>query len=633
MPVTTPSLDDRTYREILDEALARIPVHNPEWTNFNDSDPGVTLVQVFAFLTESMLYRANQIPERNRRKFLQLLGVPIRAAASARGLVTFTNENGDLATTTLPGDLEVRAKRVAYRTRAGLDVLPVDVAVYYKRALANPDQRLVDYYRQLNASFLGSPPEADPLLYETVALPAPRNGAEGAAIDLGTDTVDGSLWIALLLRRKDLPQDISQLADRIAEARAAIAGMTLSLGIVPDTGERGAAALPAQDARSDQPLQYQIPVGGSLADDRVPRYRSLQMRTTANVLAEPGIVQVDLPMANELELWNNLEPLESGVGDFPPAIDETTVERRLITWLRVRLPADDIGSTVARRNRPRIVWTCINAAMVDQRAHIAGERLSDGTGEPDQAVFLSQTPVIPGSVEIYVSRGTGMPRRRWTETDDLLAAAAEGPDDDFVLPGQTAPTANPRAHVFNLNSESGEVRFGDGLRGRRPPFGAQLAASYDVGSGREGNVGIGAINSGSTLPATMKVSNPIATWGGDAGETVPEGEKQIARFLQHRERLVTLEDAGGRHRSSGGAACLPSRALPERAGRCTGRGDDPRDTEVRPVSPAGAGTGPVLPEQHLQLRGAKATGDHGAACSRPEVRWHVDLDRLRGGAG
>src|SRR5215217_6038100 len=101
MPLTIPAIDDRTYQELRDEGLRRIPVHNPEWTNFNRSDPGVTLVEVFAFLTESLLYRCNQVPERNRRKFLSLLGIPLRPASSARGLVTFDNERGPLQTITL----------------------------------------------------------------------------------------------------------------------------------------------------------------------------------------------------------------------------------------------------------------------------------------------------------------------------------------------------------------------------------------------------------------------------------------------------------------------------------------------------------------------------------------------------
>jgi hypothetical protein len=41
-----PTLDNRRYPELLDEALQRIPVHNPEWTNFNASDPGVTLIEL-----------------------------------------------------------------------------------------------------------------------------------------------------------------------------------------------------------------------------------------------------------------------------------------------------------------------------------------------------------------------------------------------------------------------------------------------------------------------------------------------------------------------------------------------------------------------------------------------------------
>ncbi|HYK83876.1 MAG TPA: hypothetical protein VEV19_00825, partial [Ktedonobacteraceae bacterium] len=120
MPLQSPSLDTRTYKELLNEALSRIPVHTPEWTNFNESDPGVTLLELFAFLTENILYRANQIPERNRRKFLSLLGIPLQPASSARGLVTFSNDKGPLRTISLQEKLEVRAGQVPFRTDKGL---------------------------------------------------------------------------------------------------------------------------------------------------------------------------------------------------------------------------------------------------------------------------------------------------------------------------------------------------------------------------------------------------------------------------------------------------------------------------------------------------------------------------------
>ena len=157
MPLDIPTLDDRRYQDLLDEALARIPVHTPEWTNFNKSDPGVTLIEVFAFLTENLLYRSNQIPERNRRKFLTLLGIPLQPASSARGLVTFTNERGPLQTITLNAGLEVRAGQVPFRTQQGLDVLPIEAQLFYKRELKNPPEQLKAYYNQLYASFLKPP--------------------------------------------------------------------------------------------------------------------------------------------------------------------------------------------------------------------------------------------------------------------------------------------------------------------------------------------------------------------------------------------------------------------------------------------------------------------------------------------
>src|SRR5437870_6697570 len=107
MPLTIPNLSDKTYQDFVSEALARIPVHNPEWTNFNDSDPGVTLIQLFSFLAENFLYRSNRVPEVNRRKFLSLLGIPLQAATPARGVVTFVNERGQPATTTLQNNLEL----------------------------------------------------------------------------------------------------------------------------------------------------------------------------------------------------------------------------------------------------------------------------------------------------------------------------------------------------------------------------------------------------------------------------------------------------------------------------------------------------------------------------------------------
>jgi predicted phage baseplate assembly protein len=101
---------------------------------------------------------------------------------------------------------------------------------------------------------------------------------------------------------------------------------------------------------------------------------------------------------------------------------------------------------------------------------------------------------------------------------------------------------NAAADVFELDPEAGVLRFGDGLRGRRLPLGARVFASYEFCQGAAGNVADGAINGAPQLPSGFVVANPVQTWGGADPETVTAGEKQIKRFLQHRDRLVSVDD-------------------------------------------------------------------------------------------
>lgn len=76
MPLQLPNLDDRTYNDLVEEALALIPTLSPEWTNYNPSDPGITLVELFAYLSEMLIYRLNRVTDQNVTKFLRLLNGP-----------------------------------------------------------------------------------------------------------------------------------------------------------------------------------------------------------------------------------------------------------------------------------------------------------------------------------------------------------------------------------------------------------------------------------------------------------------------------------------------------------------------------------------------------------------------------
>lgn len=73
MPVELPNLDDHTFDDLIAEALRLIPSYAPQWTNHNPSDPGITLLELFAYLTEMQLYRINCVPESHIRMFLKLL--------------------------------------------------------------------------------------------------------------------------------------------------------------------------------------------------------------------------------------------------------------------------------------------------------------------------------------------------------------------------------------------------------------------------------------------------------------------------------------------------------------------------------------------------------------------------------
>src|SRR6476619_3150394 len=95
MSFRPPRLDDRSYDDLVDELIARIPAHTPEWTNPRPGDPGRTLIELFAWLGDTLLYRANLIPERQRLSFLRLLGIPMRPAWAARGLVSLSFEQRD----------------------------------------------------------------------------------------------------------------------------------------------------------------------------------------------------------------------------------------------------------------------------------------------------------------------------------------------------------------------------------------------------------------------------------------------------------------------------------------------------------------------------------------------------------
>ena len=122
MTIPIPNLDDRTFDDLLAEARQRIRHNSPDWTDFSPSDPGMVLVELFAYLTESMIYRLNRVPSKVYAEFLNLIGVKLVPPAAASVTLRCTWAAPGPQPVTLP-----RGTRVAAARSEGADEPPVFV--------------------------------------------------------------------------------------------------------------------------------------------------------------------------------------------------------------------------------------------------------------------------------------------------------------------------------------------------------------------------------------------------------------------------------------------------------------------------------------------------------------------------
>ncbi|MBN1611441.1 MAG: baseplate J/gp47 family protein [Polyangiaceae bacterium] len=529
-----PTIDDRTYSQILEEALARVAVHNPEWTNFTESDPGVTLLQLFAFMAESLHYRANLIPERNRLKFLDLLQIPRLPPAAAQGMVILTNERGPAEVVTLSEELAVSAGPTSFVTRNGLDVLPVETRLFIKARLdVTEEQDAAEMYDELYSALVQ---ETEQLAYyKTQPVEFPTSGTAVAPLDVHGSTVDGNLWLALLARDGEDPTSVAR----------EIAGRTLTLGMMPAVQVTRRVLAPGGREAPEvaPPLAFSISTATvTPPPDEQPHYVRLDAHLDADPREELCLAQLVLPGEGEFGIWSAVDPVVEGTGAFPPALEGEDISDRVIAWIVIH---QDESADQATALDFKLSWVGLNAVRVTQEIRVCGELVGQGTGEPDQQFRLVNLPVIASSLSLTVA---GEP---WSPIEDLLAAPPEVPSERAVdsAPAARASSNNGSAgagsagvaaRVYVIDRTSGQIRFGDGLHGARPR--GAIVASYAYGGGPKGNVGIGAINRSSELPSGFRVSNPVPTWGGSEGESVADAERRIPRVLRHRDRAVSVDD-------------------------------------------------------------------------------------------
>ena len=86
--IPTIRLDEENFQEIFETARKRIPLLYPEWTNFNENDSGIALLELFSWLKEVQEFHLNQVGLEHEPVYLKLLGIERKEICPARTVVT-----------------------------------------------------------------------------------------------------------------------------------------------------------------------------------------------------------------------------------------------------------------------------------------------------------------------------------------------------------------------------------------------------------------------------------------------------------------------------------------------------------------------------------------------------------------
>ncbi|MEQ8279477.1 MAG: putative baseplate assembly protein [Deltaproteobacteria bacterium] len=428
-----PRLDDRTYDDIVEEALRRIQRYAPEWTDRNESDPGITLIQLFSWMTEMMVFRMNRIPERNYLAFLEMVGIELEPARPATSEVTF-------------GVLPAYAEPI------------VDIPIATQVAAQDAD-------------------DEGPIIFETQrSLTALRMTLESVLVRIETGDLDESLVNAEATVGFD------------AFGRRPVEGNALYLGF------RDPSSTPAPFPQVELDLAFFL-AGEELAVEAEPCGSRRGPTATTALAWEYWNGRLWKPLAVRAD--ETLGLTRSGhVRLGAPAPGEIALARmgsatdRERHWIRARLERSGLDAS------PRIVAVRTNTVRVVQEQTIRDEIVAGSDGRPDQEWHLRNVPIVPGSLELDVYEDETAVRWSVREDllgsgplDEHVAVdAATGRIRAGDGRRGRIPSANPRRPTSSIVARS--YRFGGGARGNvgAGRLNAVLASVPGVDPGRVTNL-------------------------------------------------------------------------------------------------------------------------------------------------
>ncbi len=554
MPPTTPIIDPRNFQDLVDEAKRRIPQYCPEWTDHNVSDPGVTLIELFAWMTDIVLYRLNKVPDRDYLTFLELIGARLHPEVPASAELTFWLTAPQRETKTIPRGTEIATRQT--ETRPAINFT------------TDTDLRI----------------RTPALRYFVLAhQPSPELASENTYLDV----TDRLAWDNA---------DIAVFQDIPVEGDTFYLGFEENLGgHVVRLNARCETLRAPNINQEDPPLTWEFWNGDSWGTLLPPIEELSVLRQTEPECAELGPRLDDTRGLNRNGRILLVLPRTS-------AVREIRVGTRALEacWIRCRAgrrrPDERFYdlSPIIHGFEPESLGGMVVAS---QSFEVPPEVLGRSDGTPAQSFRVLHPPVLPRRTDgnapetVEVQRPDGA-YDRWTEVEHF---ADSSPTDSH----------------FVIDSLTGEVRFGPRLHepggeerqyGRVPPKGQIVRFTrYRSGGGTIGNVGRGTLvvpKSASELSYVKWVSNFRPATGGRDRETLDALKLRGPKIVRTREVAVTRSDF----------EYLAREATPQAARvRCLTASSDPNANGTAPhhvrllLVPSVPTTDEYVPREQLRL--------------------------------
>jgi predicted phage baseplate assembly protein len=215
MALPAPDLDDRRFQDLVDDAKRLVQRRCPGWSGHNVSDPGITLIEAFAQMTDVLLYRLNRVPDRLHLAFLDLLGLSLLPPVPAVTGVTFWLSAPATAPLVVAAGTAAATPRtesteaVVFSTLEDLVLVPCALATARTCTAEDGDTDRADDLR-LGRPFAAFSPVPQPgdLLLLGLTVPAPscavrvefRGRVDGVGVDpddppLAWEAWDGAEWV------------------------------------------------------------------------------------------------------------------------------------------------------------------------------------------------------------------------------------------------------------------------------------------------------------------------------------------------------------------------------------------------------------------------------------------------------